>query len=327
MICASAFDGGLSVVGLHEPVLALHDTAIRIGEVLLGFGIGLGRGRGSFRSGFLAPLGFTLLCRLGLCFELGCGRRLRLRLQVGLGGADPLGTPLLIGDPLRHLLAGLIAAVQLVLLGVRRLGRAEPLGDLGFQLGGAIVHALVAHRLVLRRVGLDLGAIERDMPELHQAGLLAQLQNLREQFAKRLQVPLAKIRDGAEIRRIERHNAHEVDPFPARLGDPARRVAAATVRIEQQRRHHDGIERRLPPLAAVRAGDLGQVDFIPYQAQHKTGEMVLGHEVLHHRWQKQRLIDLPGAKCLAHAHRQNLTRPSCTSKIRLLLGQAPSGRF
>src|SRR5215211_3097852 len=77
---------------------------------------------------------------------------------------------------------------------------ALSLGDLRFQLGGAIVHALVAHRLVLRRVGLDLGAIERDMPELHQAGLLAQLQNLHEQFAKRLQVPLAKIRDGAEIR-------------------------------------------------------------------------------------------------------------------------------
>jgi hypothetical protein len=44
------------------------------------------------------------------------------------------------------------------------------------------------------------------MPELNQARLLAQLQNLLEQIAKRLQVPLAEIRDGPEIRGIERHN-------------------------------------------------------------------------------------------------------------------------
>jgi hypothetical protein len=52
--------------------------------------------------------------------------------------------------------------------------------------------------------------------------------------------------------------------------------------------------------------------------------MALGHKILHPRGQKQRLIDLPGAECLAHAARQNLTRPSLASKIRLFLGQAPS---
>jgi hypothetical protein len=45
---------------------------------------------------------------------------------------------------IRHLVAGLVAAVQLVLLGVRHFGRAEPLGDLGFQLRGALLHALQA---------------------------------------------------------------------------------------------------------------------------------------------------------------------------------------
>jgi hypothetical protein len=145
---------------------------------------------------------FSLLGRLGLCFELGFGRSLRLRLQLGLGVTDLLGTPLLVGDPIRHLLAGLVAAVQLVLLGVRRLGRAEPHGHLGFQLRCALFHALVAHRLVLRRIGFDLGSIQRHMPELNQARLLAQLQNLLEQIAKPLQVPLAEIRDGPEIRGI-----------------------------------------------------------------------------------------------------------------------------
>src|SRR5205809_710730 len=90
-------------------------------------------GGAAFGPGFPASLGFSLLGRLGLCFELGFGRSLRLRLQLGLGVTDFLGTPLLVGDPIRHFFAGLLLAVQLVLLGVRRLGRAEPLGDLGFQ--------------------------------------------------------------------------------------------------------------------------------------------------------------------------------------------------
>src|SRR6516165_4402265 len=32
-------DGDLGIVGLHEAVLALHDPALWIGEVLLGFGV------------------------------------------------------------------------------------------------------------------------------------------------------------------------------------------------------------------------------------------------------------------------------------------------
>src|SRR4029077_8213587 len=87
---------------------------------------------------------------------------------------------------------------------------------------------------------------------------LAQLQNLPEQFAKRLQVSLAEIRDGAEIRCIERHNAHEIDALAARLGDAARGVDAAAVGIEQQRSHHGRVEWRLAPLTPISAGDLRQ---------------------------------------------------------------------
>jgi hypothetical protein len=173
---------------------------------------------------------------------------------------------------------------------------------------------------VLRCIGLDLAAIKRHMPELRQARLRTQLQDLQEQFAQRLQVPLAEIRDGAEIRRIKPNNAHEIDPLPARLGNSARGVDAAAVGIQQQRRHHDGIKRRLAALAAVRAGDLGEVDLLLH---HNAGEMALRNEVLHRRRQQQRLIDLPGAKCLAHIQGQNLTPASLASKIRLLLRQAP----
>ncbi|RWL75890.1 MAG: hypothetical protein EOR69_31230 [Mesorhizobium sp.] len=73
-----------------------------------------------------------------------------------------------------------------------------------------LLHALVAHRLVLGRVGLDLGAVERHVPELHQFRLLGKLQDLHEQRSRRLQMPSAEIRDGAEVRRIARHDHHEV---------------------------------------------------------------------------------------------------------------------
>jgi len=78
-------------------------------------------------------------------------------------------------------------------------------------------------------------------------------------------VPLAEIRDGAKIRRIEPHDAHEIHPLATGLGDPTRGVDAATIRVQQQSRHRGGIERRLAPLAAVGASDPGEVDIIPDQ--------------------------------------------------------------
>ena len=59
------------------------------------------------------------------------------------------------------------------------------------------------------------------MPEFDEPGLLAQLQDLHEQPGKRLQVALAEVRNGAEIRRIERGNDHEIDTLAAGLGDAA----------------------------------------------------------------------------------------------------------
>jgi hypothetical protein len=67
---------------------------------------------------------------------------------------------------------------------------------------------------------------------------------------------------------------------------------------------------------AIGAADLDQVQIVSDQAQDKAGEMALGHKILHPRGQKQRLIDLPGAECLAHAAGENLTRASLASKIR-----------
>src|SRR6202030_800101 len=63
-------NGSLGVVGLHEPVLALHDAAVGIGEVLLGFCIWLSGGRGSFRSGFPPPFGLRFSCASAAALSL-----------------------------------------------------------------------------------------------------------------------------------------------------------------------------------------------------------------------------------------------------------------
>jgi len=114
-------------------------------------------------------------------------------------------------------------------------------------------------------------------------------------------VSLAELPDSPEIGRVERHNAHEINTLAAGLGNPARGVDAAAIRIEQQRRHHRGIERRLALLAAVTGRDLGQVQLLGHKAHNEAGEMILGHKVPHRCRQKLRLVDLPGAKSLAHA--------------------------
>ena len=149
--------------------------------------------------------------------------------------------------------------------------------------------------------GACLRAVDRHMAELHQARPVTQRQNLCEQLPQVLQVALAKVGDGAEIGRVERHNAHEINALAAGLGHAPRGVDAAAIPIEQQRRHHHRVERRLASLAGVAGQDLGQVQLIPHDTQHERREMVLGHKVLRGNRQQQRIVDLPGAKCLAHA--------------------------
>src|SRR5262249_18344534 len=121
-----------------------------------------------------------------------------------------------------------------------------------------------------------------------------------------------------KVRRIEPHDAHEIDPFPTRLGDAARGVDAAAVAIKQQRRHHARVERWLAPLRSIGARDLDEIQLFFHQVYHEVGEVILGHEVLHGWRQKLRLVDVPGAKCLAHDASQNLTRDSLASKTSLL---------
>jgi hypothetical protein len=75
---------------------------------------------------------------------------------------------------------------------------------------------------VLGGIGLDLRTVDRHMAELRQPRLVTQLEDLDEQLLQVLQVALAEIGNGAEIRRIEPHNAHEINAFAAGLGNATR---------------------------------------------------------------------------------------------------------
>ena len=117
----------------------------------------------------------------------------------------------------------------------------------------------------------------------------------------------------------------EVDPFARRLGDPARRVDAVAIAVQQQRRHHRRVKRRLPALARIRGFDLTKVEMLEHKRQNEASQMVLADKVLNARRQQQRLIDRPGPEGLAHKQTE-----SDSSKRRhhnpLFLGQAPSRR-
>src|SRR3977135_807976 len=140
-------------------------------------------------------------------------------------------------------------------------------------------------------------------------------------------MPLAEVAAGPEVRRIERHNPHKIVPLPAGLRAPPRPIQATGVAVQQQRHHHPRVKRRLPKPAHIAARDLLEIEALPHQLDDKPRDMAFWNEVLHIRRQKQRLIDIPRAKILAHGPTLNQTRPELKSDYpdRLLDAQYDAG--
>jgi hypothetical protein len=82
-----------------------------------------------------------------------------------------------------------------------------------FQFRLAFLHALITHRFMFRRVGFDLRAIQRDMAGRFQPCRLAQIQNVQEQRAERLRMPLVL--------------------FAAGLRDPPRRIQPTRILLQK----------------------------------------------------------------------------------------------
>src|ERR1700758_286318 len=123
-------------------------------------GIGFVRRRRRRFARLLAAFGLPLLFLFGLDAALFLRRQPGVGLQRRLRLLDLRQPFLFVADPIRQLVAALVFAESLVLGGIRRFGGRQHASDLGFQFRLALLHALITHRLMLRRVGFDLRAIQ-----------------------------------------------------------------------------------------------------------------------------------------------------------------------
>ena len=110
-----------------------------------------------------------------------------------------------------------------LVVGHPRMGLTFDLGQLLRQLRRQLrfflFHPLITHRLVLRYVGPDLGAVQRHVAQLHQPRPLAKRQHLQKQTRQRRQVVLAKVGDGAEVWGVIRRQHPKGDVLVEALGD------------------------------------------------------------------------------------------------------------
>src|SRR5271157_94945 len=124
-----------------------------------------------------------------------------------------------------------------------------------------LLHPVIAHRLVPRGVGLDLGPVQGDGPHPRQPGQGTQLEHFEEEILQPSQVGLAKVADRAKVRNVLADDDPAGDVHLTAAHDFPRGTCAGGVTIQKQRDHHPGVERRLPPqLALIMSADWGQVE-------------------------------------------------------------------
>ena len=210
--------GGLAVVALDETALGpgdRHDAALGIGEVPLGLRVGH-RAEGlrwpaSARPGGLACIEHLLLQG---------GRRLGLVLQDRLGGPNGL-KPLLPPSQLsRPFIATPSRPIQGIIADIGRLRLLEQRRHFGLQPDLLLDHTVIAHGLVLGGIGLQLGPIQRHMPQRDQASPLTERQHLHEQIGQGRQMLLAKVADGPKIWPLvgrQHAKGHVLFQFPSNL--------------------------------------------------------------------------------------------------------------
>ena len=180
---------------------------------------------------------------------------LRLGFKIRLRTLDSGQTPLLVRDQIRERLAAVRALPG-------RLAVPQ-LGDLRSQFRLRLDHPPVAHRLVLRRVGLNPSAVERDMIERRKARFQAMLQHLVEQPAEHREKARAVPVRRTEVRRLAARQRLEAQLLAARLRGLPRRMNPEAAGIDDQRRNNRRIIRRTPLGAGVGALDLREVQLGP----------------------------------------------------------------
>ena len=225
----------------------------------------------------------------------GFGRRLLLLgLLAGFGfqrrlGFLQLGQPALPPRQLRRQLVAAAALAELRILGgVLSLGTLQQRIDFILQLLLRLGHPPITHRLVFAGVALQLGAVDRHVTQLHQPGLLTQLQRLGKQPRQGLQVPLAKLRQRAVVgvlvggEESKRHILKRLGLNLARAESPGR------IPVEQHAHHHRRrIGRKASSILLIIGGvDGAQIERFNHIDQ-KAGQVIFRQPVMQRRRQKQ----------------------------------------
>ena len=191
-----------------------------------------------------------------------------------------------------------------------------------------LLHPAIAHGLVLRRVGPDLGAVQGHMPQLHQPCLPAQLQHLVEQTGQGCQVILAKVGDGAEVGVVVGRQHPEGDVLVEPLGHAPGRHHPGAVPVEQHLHHHPGMIGRAAPLLTLVAGGDGREVQLVQHVVDEISQMVLGQPLLQSRRQQQLLVGIVGTEGLARQPLHALDSPpiiTATVPSMVFLGRGARG--
>jgi hypothetical protein len=148
-----------------------------------------------------------------------------------------------------------------------------------------------------RRVGVHLGAIDRNDADPHHPGVGAQAQNLAEEVAQRRLVADSEPRNRRVVRRLIGGDDPKRDVLAATPLDPPRRTLADRVAIQ----HHRPIVRRAAPtVQPKRAEERGQIQ-LPDRIDHKPRQVIVGQPLAQARRQQQLLLAVTRQKVLRHA--------------------------
>ncbi len=208
------------------------------------------------------------------------GDRLRSarRVDLGLGLRDGTQTVLAAGNLGGHIHA-IGRAGSIILLRPR-----QQVLDFLAQLRLDLVGMPPRQRLVLARVGSDLGAVQRNVAELEQLHLARQHQHLHEQRLDLLQKAPPERGQRIVVRmRIGRHKA-ERHRVVGRALDLAARMHPVGIPVDQQSQQHRRVMRGRAP-ARVLLDQIIQIKPINH-FHHKAREVITGQPLVHRRRQK-----------------------------------------
>ena len=223
------------------------------------------------------------------------------QMTTGEGGAVAVATEEEWALMQRHADEGARIIDRLGFLGsIRSFGLLQELLDLGSKPGVVFHQSVVAHRLVLARVGLDLGAIQRNGPKLHQSQLSCQPRYLNKQLCKLGQMPKPKIADRSVRGEIARSKHPKRDILVKLSCYLARREHSRGIPVHQNLYQHCRIKRLVtPPIAVITGIKFLQVQPIDDFA-HKIPQVILRQPFPKRRWQQKILIRLVGKKRSRH---------------------------